>query len=289
MPYSLPEKQYTALFEEQLARMQDNLRARQLELLGTERPAQKKQNIYLFPRQFQLAREKMKDLIGQLFGATAFQEAAILRGVYFTSGTQKGTPIDQLMSRLGEAMGMSGAPEGADERMEKKSFFIHNLFARVMFPDKTLARSTSKLIRRRMAWKLALQILSVTIFALITYGAVSAFSTSRNTINSVESAGTTVAEAPEAKAGAEFVAKLEALDQLRDSLTRASDRSQAGWSWGMDQSTRMFDAGAQNYVDAIRPIFIAPASKRVEAELRNRLNNIRAESSEEDWQMLLNL
>jgi type VI protein secretion system component VasK len=66
------------------------------------------------------------------------------------------------MSRLGEAMGMSGAPEGAEERMEKKSFFIHNLFARVMFPDKTLARSTSKLIRRRMAWKLALQIVSIT-------------------------------------------------------------------------------------------------------------------------------
>jgi type VI secretion system IcmF/VasK family protein len=289
MPYSLPEKQYTALFDEQLNRMQDNLRARQHELLGTERPAQKKQNIYLFPRQFQLAREKMKDLIGQLFGATAFQEAAILRGVYFTSGTQKGTPIDQLMTRLGEAMGMSGAPEGADERMEKKSFFIHNLFARVMFPDKTLARSTSKLIRRRMAWKLALQILSVTVFALITYGAVSAFGASRNTINSVESAGTAVAEAPDAAAGAEFVAKLEALDQLRDSLTRASDRSQAGWSWGMDQSSRMFDAGAQKYVDAIRPVFITPASKRVEAELRNRLNNIRAESSEEDWQVLLNL
>ncbi len=299
MAYSLPEKQYTSIFDEQCDRMLDNLRARQLELLGTERPAQKKQNIYLFPRQFQLAREKMRDLIGQLFGGTAFQEAAILRGVYFTSGTQKGTPIDQLMARLGEAMGMGGAPEGSDERIEKKSYFIHNLFARVMFPDKTLARSTSRVIRRRMAWKLGLQVLSVALFALVTFSAVTAFNDSRVSIGAIRDSGSEVMAHDETATETALLAALEKLDRLRVNLEAAApttlklsgdeaSRARRGWSWGTDNSSRMFDAGADVYVNALRPTFIEPSQRRVEAELRELLA-ISGGRSAEQWKSLMNL
>ncbi|MBK8207948.1 MAG: type VI secretion system membrane subunit TssM [Planctomycetes bacterium] len=290
MAYRLPEKQYTAVFDEQCDRMMANIRARQLELLATERPANKKQNIYLFPRQFTLAREKMKDLIGQLFGAHAYQESSILRGIYFTSGTQKGTPIDQLMMRLGEAMGMSAPPEGFDERLEKKSFFINHLFTRVMFPDKTLARSNSRVIRKRRAWKYALQLGSAAAFALVTFGAVGAFSDSRETINGIEESGVALKELPGNATDKQMLESLAALDAMRAQLLRAKQEGTGlDWRWGMDQRSRMFEAGAKAYYNALEPLLVKPAHARLESELNTRLAGIRSSRSEQDYQTMLDL
>ncbi|MBX3460352.1 MAG: type VI secretion system membrane subunit TssM [Planctomycetes bacterium] len=287
MAYRLPDKQYTALFDEQCDRMLANIRARQLELLASERPAAKKQNIYLFPRQFQLAREKMKDFLGQLFGTSAV-ESSILRGVYFTSGTQKGTPIDQLMQRLGAAMGMDAPPEGFDERLEKKSFFINHLFTRVMFPDKTLARSNSRVIRKRMAWRYGVQLLTAALFAAVTFGAVGAFNDNRVAVNAVAESSAAVKELPGSNTEKQFIESLKALDAMRTQLEGARAGSR-GWQWGMDQRGKVFDAGATAWHKAMSPLLAKPCHARIEAELKKRLETIRASRSEQDYQSMLDL
>lgn len=289
MPYSLPERQYTDIFNDEIAKMSRNINARQLELLATERPPQKKQNIYLFPRQFQLAGEKMKELIGSLFAANAFQESAMLRGVYFTSGTQKGTPIDQLLARMGETMGFGSTPEGSEDRVEKKSYFIHNLFTRVIFHDKTLARSSSKVLRKRRNSRVALSLLSLVALAMMSYALISSFVGNHTIVSEVEAAGVTLKDV-EANDRVQLE-KLEKLEGMRRQLSHLDEYRTNGrpisLSFGMYQGNTMFDAGARVYFSRLRPLHITPCQERLERELRDLVSSIDRNSPAADYQRLL--
>lgn len=291
MPYSLPDRQYTDIFVDEIGRMNRNISARQLELLATERPPVKKQNIYLFPRQFQLATEKMKELIGALFAANAFQESAMLRGVYFTSGTQKGTPIDQLLARMGETMGFGSVPEGSEERVEKKSYFIHNLFTKVIFHDRTLARSNSRVLRKRRNVRVSLSLLSLVALAMMSYALISSFVGNHSIISNVEAAGVAVRET-EANDRIQLE-KLEKLEVLRAELASLDNNRVNGrplsLSFGMYQGNTMFDAGAKLYFDHLRPLHITPCQQRLERELRDLVSRVDRNSPAADYQRLLDV
>ncbi len=293
-PYSLPDRQYTDLFDEECDRMTGNLQRRQLELLAAERPPAKKQSIYLFPRQFQLARAKMREFIQALFGATAFQEAAVLRGIYFTSGTQKGTPIDQILARMSSAMGMSMGDSG-DERVEKKSFFINQLFTNIIFGDKTLARSSSKVIRKRRAWRLAVQTVSLAVLAVVGWGSVGAFVENKGAVNEMETAALALKEAPDGASEADQIKQLEALDALRKELLDkdpVDGKFQSGLHWGMGQGGKMFNAGSKVYFSALKPKYVDPCRKRLEDELKatvSDLGNRDKRPTRDEYQALLDL
>ena len=63
------------------------------------------------------------DFLNQIFEPTRYQANATLRGFYFTSGTQQGTPIDQLLGAMTRSFGLQrGASAAYSGR--GKSFFL---------------------------------------------------------------------------------------------------------------------------------------------------------------------
>jgi type VI secretion system IcmF/VasK family protein len=304
LAYGLPDKQYSSIFDEQCDRMLSNIKARQLELLGTERPAAKKQAIYLFPRQFQLAREKMREFVEMLFGANAFQEAAVLRGIYFTSGTQKGTPIDQLLKRMGAAMGVGG-DEPDEDRIEKKSFFINHLFTKIMFPDKTLARSSSRVLRRKRAIRVGVQLLSLMVLAVGAWASITSFVGNRQIVQAIGGAAQNLDRAGENTDADEdgeveplppedvHLQKLMALDDLRQQLDpryrEITEGRPASLGFGMYQGRRMFDAGLMAWYAGIEPLYVTPTMKRLRADLELRRGTVAESSRREDYEELLDL
>ena len=71
-----------------------------------------------------------------------YHEAPLLRGLYFTSGTQEGRPVDLLTSAMVDAFGIAPSVQRTDTVGEAKSYFLRDLFAKVMFPDQDVgARS----------------------------------------------------------------------------------------------------------------------------------------------------
>ncbi len=52
----------------------------------------------------------MVDFLSRVFEPSRFTVNATLRGFYFTSGTQEGTPIDQLIGALSEASARKTSP-----------------------------------------------------------------------------------------------------------------------------------------------------------------------------------
>jgi type VI secretion system protein ImpL len=122
---------------------------RLLKRMGDERRIETREMIYIFPRQLAVLKANMGAFVEQLFEENVFQETPAFRGVYFSSGTQEGRPIDRVMHRMAEAFGIQSALPFA-QVTEPKSYFLRDVFKEVVFQDAGLAvRSQAELRRQR--------------------------------------------------------------------------------------------------------------------------------------------
>ena len=69
--------------------------------------------LYGFPAQLAALKRPLYDFLNQIFEPTRYHANATLRGFYFTSGTQQGTPIDQLIGALERSFGTVEVPPAA--------------------------------------------------------------------------------------------------------------------------------------------------------------------------------
>lgn len=89
--------------------------------------------IFGFPAQFAGLRAPVADFLNRIFEPTRYQANATLRGFYFSSGTQEGTPIDQVLGAIGRNMAVSDG--GRHLSGKGKSFFLHDLLRNVIFAE----------------------------------------------------------------------------------------------------------------------------------------------------------
>ena len=68
--------------------------------LHEERDLQRRAAIYRFPQQFHAMGPLVGEFLAQAFGTQVNHKPLQLRGVYFTSGTQEGNPIDRVLVAL---------------------------------------------------------------------------------------------------------------------------------------------------------------------------------------------
>src|SRR5262249_39716708 len=85
-----------------------------------------------FPAQFGALRNRITRFIGSLFDASRSQVNVSLRGIYFSSGTQEGTPIDQVLGAIGRSFGSASQ---AHLSGTGNILFRHDLLAQVIFPE----------------------------------------------------------------------------------------------------------------------------------------------------------
>jgi type VI secretion system protein ImpL len=77
-----------------------------------------------------------------LFTPNVYKEPPLVRGVYFTSGTQEGRPIDRVMASMAEAFGVAPQLPAQEPVVEQKSYFLRDMFMNVVFPDRQMAGKT---------------------------------------------------------------------------------------------------------------------------------------------------
>ena len=90
--------------------------------------------LFGFPAQMAALKRPVYDFLNAHLRADALPANATLRGFYFTSGTQQGTPIDQL---IGRSCKKFGAQEIAGPRISGlgKSFFLTDLIQNVIIGE----------------------------------------------------------------------------------------------------------------------------------------------------------
>jgi len=115
--------------------------------------------IWDFPRQMALIKPAIMDFIHRTFDSSRFERPLLTRGIYFTSATQEGMPIDRIMGILSKTYGL-------DEQAvpvysgEGKSYFIYDLLDKVIFPESEMAGADPR-VEYRKRW-----------FKYLAYGAV---------------------------------------------------------------------------------------------------------------------
>jgi len=141
-------------------------RVAQQRLAGVRR-VDHREKILGFPQQLQALREPLRELVGHVFSENSYRETPPLRGVYLTSGTQEGRPIDRVLAAMGNAFGIAAQRILQEPARDPKSYFLGDLFAEVVFPDQELAvRSVVERRRQRRAqWSAAAAILTVAALA----------------------------------------------------------------------------------------------------------------------------
>ncbi len=106
------------------------------------------------PAQLTAIRKPVADFLNRIFEPTRYQTTATLRGFYFTSGTQEGTPFDAVIGALQKSYGVEsfGAAAFAGPG---KSYFLHDLLTKVMFGEAGWVSTNIAAVRRSFALRAA--------------------------------------------------------------------------------------------------------------------------------------
>ena len=128
----------------------ERLGSRVLWRLSGERDIRRRAAIYGFPRQLASLKEPISSFLGDVFRGSRFEQAPMLRGFYFTSGTQEGTPIDRLMNTVARTFGL-GEQMLPAHGGQGRSYFITSLFKNVVFAESEIA-GTNRRLEVQRAW-----------------------------------------------------------------------------------------------------------------------------------------
>jgi type VI secretion system protein ImpL len=150
-PADDPLRDFAALYQGLQKRVIEQLPER----MDGERDVQRRTAMFGFPQEFAALQGVLHDFLRQVFsGGGNLETTPQVRGVYFTSGTQEGSPIDRVMGALGRSFGID--PRHATAPGQRgKSFFLHRLLKDVVFAERGLGVVDPVAERRRRALRLS--------------------------------------------------------------------------------------------------------------------------------------
>jgi type VI secretion system protein ImpL len=122
--------------------------------------------LYGFPTQIAALKRTVFDFLNQIFEPTRYHANATLRGFYFTSGTQQGTPIDRLIGALAKSFGAEQVGAQAYSGLGK-SFFLTDLILKVIIGEAAWVSFNRAAVRRD-------RIIKASLYTIILLLAVSA-------------------------------------------------------------------------------------------------------------------
>lgn len=136
-------------FSEHFTELSQAIERRALRRLAQERSIEARDKIFAFPQYFEPMHRNLAIFVGELMSESIYTESPIFRGAYFTSGTQEGRPIDRIMNSMAEAFGVQPKLQMMQPQTDGKSYFLGDVFQKVIFPDKNVATRSLAWIKRQ--------------------------------------------------------------------------------------------------------------------------------------------
>lgn len=121
------------------------------EVLVHELDPARRARAYALPQHFAGLLPALREVLGEVFAGKRFGPAAMLRGVYFTSGTQDGSSFDRLLGSLQRSLGFDARVALPSQAQAGRSYFLQDLLHRVVLGESHLA-GRNRRAERRERW-----------------------------------------------------------------------------------------------------------------------------------------
>jgi type VI secretion system protein ImpL len=168
-PLSGGEGESIATFAKEFHALVERLNLRLFDRLHLERNLTRRSLIAMFPGQIASLEQPLLGFLQRAFGGSQSDPAPLLRGVYLTSGTQEGTPIDRLNRTLSQTFGVDQADAPSLRPKHGRSYFLERLLREVVFGEAMLVSRKPGATRRYFAWRVAG--VAVSLLVLLALGA----------------------------------------------------------------------------------------------------------------------
>jgi type VI secretion system protein ImpL len=255
---------YPAEFDALMTRLNERVFERLEEL----RDARRRTKTFAFPQQMGTLRELLTQWISEVFGAPEFDGRVLLRGVYFTSGTQEGTPFDRLLGTIGRTFRAADAvmtPRGPG-----KAYFVEHLLKTVMIGESGLAGVNRKLELRNASLLLGGYIATGLIAALAVIWLTVAYNRNSDFLGrikkDVDAFEQTPAVTPTSPLEA-IVARLDGISAVLDTADRFRNGTSVLARWGLYEGRSIANSARDAYVRELDSVLLP----RFGAEIRARL------------------
>ena len=227
-------------FDALIERLNDRLLAR----VQAERDIQRRGLIFGFPQQVAALRGPLEPLLQIIGRDTRFEPAPLVRGFYLTSGAQFGRPIDRLLASLSAKFGVTATATGGAAPGKGRSYFLHDLLNKVMFPEAALAGRDPLTEQRRQRLKLAIAGAGAVLLALLCIGWLFGYLSNANLIHRLGEQSAKLSQDARGLVGGEIsdsdvTTVLPVLDEARAlpfASTASRDVRGSGFAFGLGQA-----------------------------------------------------
>lgn len=233
-------------------------RLRNLRLLLLHSAGSAEPGLLLFPEEFGNLRRGLEQFMKGAFLANPYQETPILRGIYFSSGRQEGSPYSHFLNSLG-LVGERDVLPGTN-----RGLFLHDFYSKVLPRDKGLFAPT----KRALEWQTLTRNLGLTtwvIFGIVVCGLMS-YSFVKN-LRTVRESSNEFAKAPPLQR--ELLADMIVMDRFGQSILKV-ERSNRGWwtpRFGLTESIRVEEGLKAKYCKQFREGFLTSFDRKLAGEM----------------------
>jgi len=263
--------QTLALFPAEFQMLERQLQMRVLDRMQQERDRQRRALIYHFPQQFAQIGEELAHFLRDVFASTRYEECALLRGVYFTSGTQEGSPIDRVLGSLAAAFGLDRKVLPANVA-SGRSYFITRLLRQVIFQEAGVAGVNLRLERHRLRLQWGAMAALGLVGLLLGVGLVTSYVNNQQYIKAVSLQVAQIKNLTNGLSSRDQVAPmLPVLHAVRDISGGYADRDGGRpflMGLGLYQGDKLGEAATRAYHRFLKQSVLPYIASRMEEQLR---------------------
>jgi type VI secretion system protein ImpL len=279
-PMTAREAGFVSGFGTEFQLLIERLNGRLFDRLQAERSPPRRNLIAGFAAQVASLEAPLGEFLQEAFGGSRLDPAPMLRGFYFTSGTQEGTPIDRLAAVLARTFGMDQRRVPSLRPDHGRSYFLSRLIKDVIFGEAMLVSERAGAARRRMLVRggafaaIALVLLLGSALLVQTRSQNQAeFDDMAAALAEYERTASGVQLDPVADADLPRVLPL--LDQAR-ALPHGYDRGNTrAWLWpslGLSQEAKLAAGARSVYRHALERVLLPRLIWRLETQMRGNMS-----------------
>lgn len=266
IPMDAQKEASTELLLQRFDELTAVLEQRSIKRIGEERQQETRERIHQFPQKFDALRKTLSEFVQPLFLENIFQDTPVFRGLYFTSATQDVRSVELVAPSAGDVFGTTNGRPQAETTAEGRSYFLWDVFTKVMFLDQKVAvRSSAEELRLRKR-RLVLAGAAFAATALVLCLPTLAFFKNRELAQEVRDAITVVnADRKDDISRVQDLTPLRA--QLQELTSHRTDGVPFWMRFGMYKGDTLFPVAQSFYNASLRRVLLGLQYERIQQSL----------------------